>query len=94
MRQLALISSVLVLLHIVYQMALCVQVHKPIVIFFILVVQCVKLNAITVAIVHLNVNFAVQSSTDVAIGHAQVIHNVCAVFYFIFSFFILWGCKI
>ena len=68
------------------------------VIFFIVKVWWIIINynykSITVAIVQLNINFAAHSSTDVAIGHAQVIHNVCAVFYFIFSFFILWGCKI
>ena len=51
----------------------------------------IKSNVITVAIVQLNINLAAQSSTDVAVCHAQVIHNVCAVFYFIFLFFVfLW----
>ena len=45
-------------------------------------------NVITVAIVQLNINLAVQSSTNVAICHAQMIHNVCAVFYCILSFFV------
>ena len=40
LRQLAAISLILVLLYMVYQTALYVQVHEPVLIFFMLVMQC------------------------------------------------------
>ena len=63
MRQLALISLALVLLHIVYQMALYIQIHKPIVIFFILVVQC---EIVSMLIFH-KVTFAVDNLFELSL---------------------------
>ena len=54
----------------------------------LIITVSIRSNVITVAILQLNIKLAVQSSTNVAVCHAQVIHNVCAVLYFILSFFV------
>ena len=54
----------------------------------LIITVSIKSSVNTVAIVQLNTNLAARSSTAVAVCHT---HNVCAVFYFIFAFFVFCG---